>query len=254
MIEQDGASIAFSLVARDSETFGFTVAQIDHLDVGSGAAAGDLLADFDLWCAAHDVRFVSCRVDHTDLAGSMALEAVGFRFIETVLGPRLASLDGIGAPRHAIDVAEATPVDLDAIAAIAHSAFTTGRFILDQRLDPDLSRRRYANWVRTSFTDPRHVVLKAEHDGHLVGFFVTERRADLTVYWHLTAMAPEWQGQGMGMSLWLTMLHRHRTEGALAVETTISGHNLAAINLYARLGFAFVSTQMTFHRLRGPAA
>jgi RimJ/RimL family protein N-acetyltransferase len=72
------------------------------------------------------------------------------------------------------------------------------------------------------------------------------------VYWHLTAMAPHWQGRRMGLSVWQTMLIRHRTDGATSVETTISGHNLPAINLYARLGFSFGSAQMTFHWLRDP--
>ena len=50
------------------------------------------------------------------------------------------------------------------------------------------------------------------------------------------------------------MLLRHRREGASFVETTISGHNLAALNLYARLGFSFGAAQMTFHWLDGPDA
>ena len=50
------------------------------------------------------------------------------------------------------------------------------------------------------------------------------------------------------------MLLRHRAEGATFVETTISGHNLAIINLYARLGFSFGAAQMTFHRLRDAEA
>jgi hypothetical protein len=45
-------------------------------------------------------------------------------------------------------------------------------------------------------------------------------------------------------------LLRHKGEGATSVETTISGHNLAVMNLYARLGFSFASAQMTFHRIR----
>jgi RimJ/RimL family protein N-acetyltransferase len=93
-------------------------------------------------------------------------------------------------------------------------------------------------------------VLKAEVAGDLVGFFIVEHRPDQSVYWHLTAIAPRWQGKGIGTSLWRTMLLRHRAEGATSVETTISAHNAPAMNLYARLGFSFASAQMTFHRLR----
>jgi ribosomal protein S18 acetylase RimI-like enzyme len=205
---------------------------------------------FQTWCRGHDVRLVSCRLDHLQLRESMALEELGFRFIEMVYRPRFDAFEGIATPRHHITITEATPTDAAAIEEIAYTAFTTGRFLLDRRLAPELSDRRYASWVRTSFESPEQTVLKAEVGGDLVGFFIVEHRSDQTVYWHLTAVAPQWQGKGMGMSLWRTMLLRHRAEGASSVETTISAHNVAIINLYARLGFSFGSAQMTFHWLR----
>jgi L-amino acid N-acyltransferase YncA len=180
----------------------------------------------------------------------MALEELGFRFIETVYRPRFDRFGSIGAPRHLIDVTEATSADATTIEEVASHAFTTGRFLLDSRLPPELSDRRYATWVRNSFESAEQTVLKAEIEGDFVGFFIVEERADRSVYWHLTAVAPAWQGRGVGMSLWQTMLLRHAAAGASSVETTISGHNLAVINLYARLGFVFDNAQMTFHWLR----
>jgi len=251
-IERDGAAMECVLVPWDSEIFEFPVAQISHFKLGQGAQATEMLHEFDAWCAAHDVRFVSCRLDHSQLRESMALEGHGFRFVEMVHGPRLDTFEGIGVPLRAIQVAKASPGDLEAIEEIAYLAFTTGRFLIDWRLAPELSKRRYATWVRNSVDAPRHTVLKAEIGTDLVGFFIVEHRPDQSVYWHLTAIAPHWQGKGMGMSLWQTMLIRHRTEGVPVVETTISGHNTPAINLYARLGFSFGSAQMTFHWLRDP--
>jgi Acetyltransferases len=251
-IERAGAVLECSLVPWDSEIFEFPVAQIGHIELREGAPATELLQAFDAWCADHDVRLVSCRLDHLQLRESMALEEHGFRFVETVYGPRLESFERVAAPRHTLQVNEATLDDLAELSEIASTAFTTGRFLLDSRLPPALSNRRYATWVRNSFDEPRQQVLKAEADGDLVGFFIVERRPDASFYWHLTAIAPEWQGKGIGLSLWQTMLIRHREEGATYVETTISGHNLPAINLYGRLGFSFASAQMTFHWLRDP--
>ena len=251
-LEIAGAVLECSLVPWDSEIFGFPVAQISRVDLGEGARPAEVLDVFDAWCTSHDVRLVSCRLDHLQLRESMALENAGFRFVEMVYVPRLASFEGIAAPRHVLQVAEAESGDLDLIEEIAYSAFSTGRFLLDWRLAPELSKRRYSTWVRNSFDAPRQTVLKAEADGQLIGFFIVEHRRDQSVYWHLTAIAPQWQGKGMGMSLWQTMLIRHRTEGVSFVETTISGHNLPIINLYARLGFSFGSAQMTFHWLVVP--
>ena len=250
--ERNGAVLECFLVPWDSEIFGFPVAEIARIELGDGAQADELLRELDKWCIQHDVRLVSCRLDHLRLRESMTLEGHGFRFVETVYVPRLDKLDRVAEPRHVIQVTNALPGDLPMIQEIAYSAFTTGRFLLDWRLSPELSKRRYASWVQTSFYAPRQTILKADADGDLVGFFIAEHRSDQSVYWHLTAIAPQWQGQGMGLSLWQTMLLRHRAEGATIVETTISGHNSPAINLYSRLGFSFESAQMTFHWLRDP--
>lgn len=254
-IRSDDAALDCFVVPWDSRIFGFAVAQIGRMDLGAtGNPSAGLFGSFDAWCSEQGVRLVSCRLGHLQLRESMELEAHGFRFVEMVYEPRLDALDAVASPRHAIHVTEATHGDLPAIEGVAYAAFTTGRFLLDHRLPPDLSQRRYATWVRSAFEAPQQTVLKAELDGELVGFFIVERRPDDRVYWHLTAVAPGWQGKGVGLSLWRTMLRRHAADGATSVETTISGHNLAAINLYARLGFSFSSAQMTFHRLMAPSA
>jgi GNAT superfamily N-acetyltransferase len=250
-IEADGAAIEALVVPWDTEIFGFPVAQVSRIEIHDGAQPVALLRQFEDWCTERDVRLVSCRLDHTMLRESMTLEGLGFRFVEMVYEPQLNSLAELAAPRHTVEVAEAGPADIDTIESIAHDAFETGRYLLDWRLPPELSRRRYARWVRTSFEGRDQTVLKAEIDSTLVGFFIVERRPDDSVYWHLTAIAPGWQGRGIGMSLWQTMLRRHAAEGATSVRTTISGHNVPAMNLYARLGFSFSAPQMTFHWLRG---
>ena len=249
-IDHGGSTLECSLVPWDTEIFGFPVAQVDRVELAGDAGADEVMARFDAWCADRDVRLVSCRLDHARLRESMALEGLGFRFVEMVYSPRISDLGSVAAPQHAIEVGEPVPGDLEAIEEIAYAVFSTGRFLLDWRLPGELSRRRYATWVRNSLDSSEQTVLKAESGGELIGFFIVEPRPDRSVYWHLTAIAPGWHGKGMGKSLWQTMLIRHRTEGATAVATTISGHNAPAMNLHARLGFTFESAQMTFHWLR----
>ncbi|MGZ9276396.1 MAG: GNAT family N-acetyltransferase, partial [Candidatus Limnocylindrales bacterium] len=177
-IEADGAVLDCSLVPWDSDMFGFPVAQISRVEFAPASAPDRVLRQFETWCADHEVRLVSCRLDHTRLPESIALEGLGFRFIEMVYGPRLDSLDGVTAPRLPIEVAPAERIDLADIESIAYDAFSTGRFLLDPRLPGDLSRRRYATWVRTSFDTPGQTVLKAVVDGEVMGFFIVEHRPD----------------------------------------------------------------------------
>ncbi len=243
--------IVCSVARDDTATFAFPVAVIESIELESMGEVADLFAQLDAWCDENGIRLVSCRLDHHRLRESMALEEQGFRFIEMVYRPRLSDLDLIAAPAHPIEVEEAEASDLPVIEAIARDAFSTGRFLLDWRLDPELSRRRYATWVRTSFENDEHTVLKGTLGRDLVGFFIVERVDAESAFWHLTAVAPGWQGKGVGLSLWQTVLSRHRSEGVRVVETTVSGHNPAVINLYGRLGFSFGAPQMTLHLLRG---
>ena len=103
-------------------------------------------------------------------------------------------------PRQAVEVGEATEGDLPAIEAIASSAFTTGRFLLDGRLDPaaEPSTLRELGPDQLRERTP-HGAQGGGRPAELVGFFIAEHRPDGVVYWHLTAMAPAWQGKGLGL-------------------------------------------------------
>jgi len=259
--ERGDASLVCSVVPWDSETFGFTVGQIESIDVGRGGFADAILGDFRQWAESVDARLVSCRLDHLQLGASMALEREGFRFVEMVYSPRLDLARELDRPATKVIIEPAAPAEVEAIAAVAYSAFTTGRFALDSRLAPGLGQQRYADWVRRGAADEGQDLLGVRIDDEFAGFFLAESRDDGVVYWHLTALAPGWRGRGVGLSVWRAMLQRHSDAGMAVVETTISGHNLAVLNLYARLGFAFTSASMTFHRitdrpqgLRGPDA
>jgi ribosomal protein S18 acetylase RimI-like enzyme len=177
----------------------------------------------------------------------MALESAGFRFIEFILRPHIelhGMARGIDRP---IRVRPASARDVAALEAVATVAFDTGRFALDPRLPGEVNGRRYAAWVRSSLTHPSQELLIAEDASSVVGFFIVERSADVEAYWHLTAVAPSAQGQGVGRRLWGSMLARHAADGIRVVRTRISGHNPRVLNLYASLGFRFEPPEMTYH-------
>lgn len=245
-LDAAGLLLEYFLVPWDTEIFGFPVAQIERIEVLGDTAAVDF-GQFEDWRSRTGIRLVSCRLSHDQLGASMFLEDRGFRFVEMVYSPRLDSLEALLPASDAPSISTASPEDIPIIEEIAGHAFLTGRFLLDRRLDPELSAKRYRVWVRNSFANPRHTVLKATIGTSIVGFFIVEERTDGCAYWHLTAIAPDWQGRGVGRALWTAMAVRHREAGCRRVETTISAHNTPVINLYARLGFRFQPADMTFH-------
>lgn len=247
-IEIDTAALRLSarLVPWDSESFGRPVAQVNRIEVRDDAGAAGELRAFADWLARGGFAFASCRLPHDRLHESFALEAIGFRFVEMVYAMEICATTRVDEPEAPAAWCPAVADDLNELQRIAAAAFVTGRWNIDWRVGASLGGARYADWIRRSLDDPRHEVLKAvDAAGTIVAFFIIERRADGSAYWHLTAVSPECQGRGLGHALWRSMVARHATQGIERVATTISARNIPVINLYAKLGWRFVDCQTT---------
>jgi len=249
-LETGALSLAYFHVPWDSDIFGFPVAQIAEIRVVDPAQARADLQSFLAWLERERIRLASCRVPFDRLRETMLLEQAGFRFVEMVLHPHLAQLQAYPCGSQGLLVERATDNDLPAIEAIASDAFGYERFHADPRLDRVLADKRYLIWVRTSHAHPSQRLYKISDGDELVAFFVTESKPDGLSYWHLTAVAPAFQGRGYGKRVWHEMLYFHQREGMHRVATTIAGGNVPVLNLYASLGFRFHPPEITLHWLR----
>lgn len=250
-IDSAALRMRFSLVPWDTQLLGYRVAQVQSIEVLDSRGAHDVFEDFERWRDQNQIHLVSCRLPNLALHESMFLEEHDFRYIETVYSPQLdLSAPAPSPTQDRIAVALAGSEDVDQIVHIAGVAFTTGRFALDWRLDPSDNQRRYQGWVRNSFADAAHNIWKATKSTEVVGFFITEDLPLSVTYWHLTAIAPAWQGHGMGRRLWLAMIDQSRNAGQAFIKTTVSGHNVSVINLYASLGFRLHEPRSTYHWTR----
>lgn len=248
--ETDALSLAYFRVPWDSDIFGFPVAQISRISVADPAQALLDMPPFRAWMEQEQIRLASCRLAHNRLRESMLLEQIGFRFVEMVLHPHLSDLQTFSCAPQGLDVIRADASDLPAIEAIAAQAFGYERFHADPRLDRELADRRYLVWVRNSHGHARQNLYKICDGSDLVAFFITENQPDGESYWHLTAIAPAFQGRGYGKRVWREMLHFHQREGMTSVGTTIAGGNTPVLNLYASLGFRFKPPEITLHWVR----
>lgn len=252
------ATPALELIARltpwDTAAFGFVVGQIDVMECRDRAVSPVAIQPFLQWLDANAVRLVSCRLRYNQLVESMLLEDCGFKFVETVLHPYV-DLSMIRCEEHGtFAIKPAAASDIATLEAIAARAFVHGRIHVDPRLGPELSARRYSRWIRTSLEHPSQRLLKVTDDaGVVLGLFVTEALPDRGMYWHLTAIAPEHQGQGYGWRIWRAMLAHHAQEGMRSVRTTITAGNVPVLNLYSKLGFRFQPPESTFHWWRATA-
>lgn len=236
----------------DSLAFGVPVVQIKTIEVLNEEDA--ILLDFkhySHWVEDEKIGIVSCRLPHDRLRDSMFLEARGFRFVEMVLHPRLENLKNRKFPIDDLLIVPAEKADLAELQDMAERAFSFERYHIDPRLSPKFGDLRYGNWIRNSLNHQAQRLLKVLDRGRLVAFFIIEIRSDQSSYWHLTAIAPEWQGKGYGQRVWLKMLAYCREQGSQYVSTTISARNTPVLNLYSKLQFRFSPPEMTFHWTRG---
>jgi ribosomal protein S18 acetylase RimI-like enzyme len=209
--------------------------------------------------SAHGRFFVQARF-RPDTRISRILEANGFYFVETTLGPSVAlsgydELDRFVADpssvlprryeRSSLDVRAVAGSDLamvEEIKAIAGTSFVDDRFHVDHNFPGDVADRRFRLWVDDLFRDATvrfHVLLLRTEPIA----FMASREGDLL----LAAFARSHARVGLGEFFWLTVIDRIRAGGVARVTSLISANNVAALNLYARLNFKFRDPKSTFH-------
>jgi GNAT superfamily N-acetyltransferase len=243
----DRSAFRCELNPWDSEIFGFPVALIERLGEATRPRPDRFPVALFEWLERHRVGIASCRLPCTLLRESIGLEGAGFRFIEVVLHPFMDHLQDCRLAATGLHVSEARGPMLVAISELAANVFGNERYHADPRLDPAVADRRYAQWVLNSASATNTKVVGIFDNSELVAFFVCKEEAEGRVEWLLTAVAPKYQGRGIGLRAWMTMLSWHKSRGRKSVVTTIASRNVRVLNLYAKLGFHFLPPQMTFH-------
>ena len=236
--------LAFCLEPWDRIALGWASAVISAIRIRDTSGAVSEFARFRSWCASHAVRLVSCRLSQDQLAECSFLESLGFRFIELNYRPVLTRLAGFTIdPGLLIQTAEVG--DLAEIGS-ASGRIQTGRFHADPQIGPAIGDRRYAAWLPNAFRNPAQTVLKVLHAGQIVAVMVVEAPALERRFWSLGLLTGP-PSNGIGTRVWSAVLAQHHAEGVVEVSTSISSHNVAVHNLYAKLGFRFPAPTIVLH-------
>lgn len=246
-IRSESLIMDYFLVPWDSKIQGYPVAEIDHLEVIDARGAEDQFEIFVNWCDSQEIQFCNCRIRHDQLSESFFLQQQGFRFIELNYRPVLQDLDQLNLAANAIVIEPAKTEDQEFLAQMAGRIFKHGRFHQDPALGPEVGNQRYKIWLINSFSHPGQFIYKCLESDEIVGFFVVEYPGENSCYWSLIGLAPGLGGRGMGARVWRAMMRFHQDEGMKSIVTSISSHNSAVLNLYAKLGFRFPLPKVTFH-------
>jgi ribosomal protein S18 acetylase RimI-like enzyme len=173
------------------------------------------------------------------LASKALLHRHGFYYCDTLIEP-YCSRARFAARRD--ERAEfSRDIGIDAALAICHGAFRHGRFHRDFHLAQEQADLRYDNWLRQIHAAGG--VYGLRFGGRLAGFIATDEHRLV-----LHALAPEFRGQGIAAGLWTVVCEDLYARGHNELCSSISAANLAALNLYAALGFRFRRPVDVYHR------
>jgi ribosomal protein S18 acetylase RimI-like enzyme len=172
------------------------------------------------------------------LASKALLHRYGFYYCDTLLEPacsrsrlKVFSHPKVRVTHHA---------SLAALRRIARGAFTHGRFHRDFAVPRAAAEKRYENWLEGLLR--KKSVLCLYFANELAGFIACDG-PKLALH----ALAPKYRGKGMAKYFWsaacLELFRRHPK-----LSSSVSAANVAALNLYASLGFRLGKATDVYHR------
>lgn len=174
------------------------------------------------------------------LADKSLLHEQGFYYCDTLIRP-VCSPERLRPETHA----RATISDMfeaDDILKICRSAFTHGRFHRDFNIARDKADKRYTQWLAQRIDSREVHALRWE--GATAGF-IAHQGCDLVLH----AVAEELRGRGLAKYWWSEVCTAMFAKGCEHVASSVSAANVAALNLYASLGFHLTEPIDVYHRV-----
>lgn len=210
----------------------------------------------------HGVRFLSARLPEGAITSLHAVEAIGFRIIESFLTFERKTAGEIPFVRSACSrngetrdsgsdfhVRLAQSNEMETVASIAYRAFQSFRLRIDPQIPESRARHSRREWVRNGFKGRAEAIYVAESENHLVGFVLLRSKVDTERVGEieLIAVDPAFHGKGIGKALVAEAI-RHYQGKTSKIQVGTQAKNLRAVGLYTRMGFSVVRSELSFHR------
>jgi GNAT superfamily N-acetyltransferase len=174
------------------------------------------------------------------LSDKKILHTYGFYYCDTLIEPYCAREQFVFFQDD--EAAISRSIALDDLIAICDDVFLYGRFHRDFNLDKKMADLRYINWLKELYHS--NSVYALMYRSALVGFLGFS--ANKLV---LHAIKKESQGKGLAKYLWSIACKELFDHEHSELCSSVSAANLAAISLYASLGFRFRNALDVYHRL-----
>lgn len=260
----EGDPVGYFALGRSSwhsDIFGLNYFRIENLWSVTEQAKEPLLEAAMDFARGQGAEIVDLRADGDDFALAQAAESLGGRFLGMSIkyGLKAKDLDnardnsyGSWSKEKAL-LRPAEPGDLEWMMALAREAHQISHFFNDPLLPLERVREVFPAWVQRCFkglADSVMVLTVGGAPAGLVTLLLPKKLSEaLGVRFGVLdfiAIAPSFQGRGLGTGFarqafaWLA-------ERAEVLEVRTMANNLSAQNLYTRLGFRAIATDVHFH-------
>lgn len=244
--------LRYAHIPWDSQIYGFPC-YVLH-------SANDTTEQFDTLIPAwfetlptHTSCLVVTRIAPDQICLGHLLTRHNFYLVETQLAfthPLARYTPSDEPANHAMHMRLANDADKPYLAAIARTVFTTDRFHLDPHLPDDTASHRYATWIHNAYRDSNPIYICEDSQQATIAGFIHARPDDQTIDFSLVAIAPAYQGKGIGLFMGHAVLTTCQQHGYQTATTRTSLNNLGGTNLYTRLGFSLHRATNILHWFR----
>ena len=154
----------------------------------------------------------------------------------------------LGRAPGAIRLRVAEDRDLPVLKEIAGTAFAADRYHQDLHIPAGRADERFARWIERALESGEPVFAYEEsRTSEVLGFFHLRPSTPQVVDLSLAAIKSSLRGSGLGAWMYQEVLRECRKRGFERAFTRVSLGNLDVLNLYARLGFSFGQSVLTWH-------
>jgi ribosomal protein S18 acetylase RimI-like enzyme len=252
-------TLQYASIPWDSQIYGFPFYLVECCPCSPDTLDG-LLGPWLACLPSTTACLVMTKVASDNIVLIRTLIQHGFYPIETQLSfslalNRYAPSDSVYHPE-TLHLRRADSADMHQLIALAEHVFTTDRFHLDPNLPHHKASIRYASWIENAYRDTEILSIYGEPSSATIAGFVHVRTHETTIDLNLVAIAPSYQGKGIGQlmihAVLAACLHEGNQQGQpyQYATTRTSINNLAGINLYTRFGFSLRTTTTILHWYR----
>ena len=197
--------------------------------------------DLMMHMPAQRTGFYFVKVPTDRIADVHSLEHIGFSLVDTAVTLELTH----EVPRaSSVAIRECNAGDVDAVLAIAGSAFRYSRFHLDPAIGLDVAHRVKREWIASYVNKLRgDALLVAHHEGKPAGFLAALLSHGSAAI-DLVAVATDAHSKGIGSALCAAFAKRYAGMPRV-VGTQVA--NVPSIRMYTKLGYELARSQYVLH-------